>query len=136
MGNVGTFFGNWRIVHTELWDLEDLDLVTPATISLERNHDGHIAFIAVEAELDYRVVKRDGLPAIEFSFDGFDEDHRVTGRGWAVLEGDRLDGRLFFHQGDETSFVAQRKQKRRTRNAPANKRMHPTAGRATDRGRG
>lgn len=120
MGNVATFLGKWRIVQTELWDLDDLDLVTPATISLSRNHDGHIGFIAVEAELDYRVVTRDGSPAIEFSFDGFDEDQQVTGRGWAVLEADRLHGRLFFHQGDESSFVAERKQKRRVRNAPAN----------------
>jgi hypothetical protein len=116
--------------------VEDLDLVAPATISLGRNHDGHIGLIAVEAELDYRVVRRDGFPAIEFSFDGFDEDQRVTGRGWASLEGGRLHGRLFFHQGDETSFVAERKQKRKTRNAPANKRMHPTAARASERGRG
>jgi len=49
MGNVATFLGKWRIVQTELWDLDDLDLVTPATISLSRNHDGHIGFIAVEA---------------------------------------------------------------------------------------
>jgi hypothetical protein len=31
-----------------------------------------------------------------------------TGRGWATLEGDELHGMIFFHQGDESGFVARR----------------------------
>ena len=106
-GNV--FLGDWRITETELWDIEDLDLAIAATISLNPNNEGRLAFIAVQAELDYRVVLRDGLPAIEFSFHGFDEGDEVNGRGWAVLDGERLRGRLFFHQGDDSSFVAEPK---------------------------
>jgi hypothetical protein len=127
MDKTKTFLGNWRIVETELWDLEDLDLVAPATLSLNPSRQGHIAFIAVEGQVDYRVVVRDGLPAIEFSFEGFDDDEEVTGRGGAVLEGERLRGRLFFHQGDDSSFVAEREHKGRSRKSPANKRLHPTA---------
>lgn len=108
MAKARTIIGNWRIVETELWDLDDLDTVTPARLSLNRNHEGHLSFIAVEAQLDYRVVVRDGLPAIEFSFGGFDEGDAVMGRGWAVLDGERLRGRLFFHQGDDSSFLAVR----------------------------
>ncbi len=115
MDKTNIFLGNWRIVETELWDLDDLDLVTPATITLNQNDQGHIAFIAVEGELDYRVLIRDGLPAIEFSFEGFDEGDEVMGRGWAVLDGERLRGRLFFHQGDDSSFIAERQQKGRLR---------------------
>lgn len=125
MGKVADVLGAWRIIEADLWDLEDLDLLTPATISLDRNHDGHLALIAVDAEIDYRVVQRDGVAAIEFSFDGFDEDQRVTGRGWAVLDGDRLRGRLFFHQGDESSFAAERKRQRRPRTTPAERRRAP-----------
>ncbi|AMY08824.1 hypothetical protein LuPra_02030 [Luteitalea pratensis] len=106
------FLGNWRIVETELWDLDALDVFTPARLSLSAKHEGQLAFIAVEAQLDYRVVVRDGLPAIEFSFEGFDEGDQVMGRGWAVLEGERLRGRLFFHHGDDSSFVAEREQTR------------------------
>jgi hypothetical protein len=65
-------------------------------------------FIAVEVGLDYRVVERDGQPAIEFSFEGSDEGDRINGRGWAVLQSDVLHGRVFFHRGDESSFVARR----------------------------
>jgi hypothetical protein len=124
-GNV--FLGDWRIIETELWDIEDLDLVTAATISLNSNHEGRLAFIAVEAQLDYRVVLRGGLPAIEFSFQGFDEGDEVMGRGWAVLESERLSGRLFFHQGDDSAFIAERKDKVRSRRTPANTRLQPTA---------
>jgi hypothetical protein len=37
-----------------------------------------------------------------------DEMDPCTGRGWAVLEGDELHGMIFFHQGDESGFVAKR----------------------------
>jgi hypothetical protein len=37
-----------------------------------------------------------------------------TGRGWAVLEDDKLRGMIFFHPGDESAFTAKRaKGKRR-----------------------
>ena len=30
------------------------------------------------------------------------------GRGWAIVQGDELTGMIFFHQGEETGFVAKR----------------------------
>ena len=101
--------------------------MTPATLTLNLNHQGHIAFIAVEGQIDYRVLVRDGLPAIEFSFEGFDEGDEVMGRGWAVLDGARLHGRLYFHQGDDSSFIAEREHKDRSRKGLANKPLQPTA---------
>ena len=95
----------------ELWDRQDLDLIAPATLSINRDQQGWIAFIAVEAHIDYRVAVRDGHPAIEFSFQGTDEGDEVSGRAWAVLEGERLRGRLFFHMGDDSSFIAERQHK-------------------------
>jgi hypothetical protein len=87
----------------ELWTAEDLDLLGPARLTLDRDGLGEVRFIAVEAGLDYRVIERGGQPAIEFSFDGFDEGDRINGRGWAVLQNDVLHGRV-----DESSFVARR----------------------------
>ena len=127
MNNAKVFLGAWRIVETELWDVEDLDLAEPARLALGADHQGDVRFIAIQAGVDYRVVVRDGLPAVEFSFQGFDEGDEVTGRGWAVLEGERLRGQLFFHQGDESSFLAERENMARSRRSPANKRLHPTA---------
>jgi hypothetical protein len=117
------FFGNWRIIETEVWDRETLDLVAPAMLSLKPKGVGRFAFIAIEAQLDYRVGMRDGLPGIEFSFQGFDEGDEVMGRGWAILQGERLRGRLFFHQGDDSSFVARREPHQKS---PANKRLRLT----------
>jgi hypothetical protein len=37
-----------------------------------------------------------------------DEMDPCTGRGWAILEEDELHGMIFFHQGDESDFVARR----------------------------
>jgi hypothetical protein len=128
MNNANPFIGKWRIVETELWEADDLDLVSTATLTLGRNHQGYIGFIVVQADVDYRVGVRDGLPAIEFSFEGFDEGDEITGRGWAVLDDKRrLRGRLFFHQGDDSSFVAERHGTQKRRTSPVNKALQPTA---------
>jgi len=62
----------------------------------------------VRGGIDYRDVLRDGKPAVEFSWDGNDEMDPAQGRGWAVLDGERINGMIFFHQGDESDFVAER----------------------------
>ncbi|MGQ0736335.1 MAG: hypothetical protein ACT4QD_22110 [Acidobacteriota bacterium] len=90
----------------KLWTADDLDLVGPAHLTLERDGLGAVRFLAIEAGLDYRVVQRDGQPGIACSFDGSDEGDRISGRGWAVLEGDALHGRIFIHHGDDSGFTA------------------------------
>ena len=75
--------GTWRIFETELWDQKDLDDFTQAHLTLGSDNLGELAFLYVSADVDYRVVERDGLPAVEFSFNGFDELDPVSGRGWA-----------------------------------------------------
>jgi hypothetical protein len=102
------FIGEWRISEMEMWDHDALDLVAPATLSLGKDHDGKMSFNAIEVWIDYRVARRDGFPAVEFSFQGHDEGDEVSGRAWAILDGGQLRGRLFFHMGDESSFVATR----------------------------
>lgn len=102
------FEGRWRIVEMEMWDLEDLDLVTPAHITLERDGLGRLEFIAISADVDYRTAERDGKAAVEFSWEGEEEFERCSGRGWAFLESNELRGVLYIHRGDESAFVAQR----------------------------
>jgi hypothetical protein len=91
----------------DLWDRDSIDLVGPAFI--EFSADGHGAFrlIAVEGLIDARQVYLDGHAAVEFSWDGFDDGDRVSGRGWARLEADgSLRGHLFIHCGDDSGFRA------------------------------
>jgi hypothetical protein len=43
----------------------------------------------------------------------------VQGRGWAVMKGTELHGMIFFHQGDDSEFMAIRKvQPRQTAKKP------------------
>ncbi len=100
--------GRWRIVETEMWDREALDLVAPAHISVGRNGLGEMQLIAIGASIDYRVEERGGGSVVEFSWSGFDDMDPTSGRGRARVEGDTMRGRLFIHQGDDSSFVAKR----------------------------
>jgi hypothetical protein len=51
----------------------------------------------------------------EWDVDYVEEEDPWTGRGWAVLEGDELHGMIFFHQSDESGFVAKRARQRKPR---------------------
>ena len=99
--------GRRRIVEMELWDEDAIDLVGPAFIEL-RDDEGSFRFIAVEGWMDVREVDRDGRPGIEFSWEGNDETDLASGRGWATLTPDgSLEGRIYFHMGDDSWFRAE-----------------------------
>lgn len=55
----------------------------------------------MEGQVDYRSTTRDGKPAVEFSWEGGDaaDGTPLTGRGWAVLDGDDLTGMFFTRLG-------------------------------------
>jgi hypothetical protein len=103
---VNPFVGRWRITEMELWGREDLDLVVPAFIEFDRNGMGGFQFIAVQGCLDCRFSERSGLPAVEFSWEGQDDADESLGRGWAILRDGELEGRWFFHRGDDSWFLA------------------------------
>jgi hypothetical protein len=79
----------------------------------------------VHGWLDCRFAERNDRPAVEFSWEGEDEGDQRCGRGWAMLMADgKLEGRLFFHMGDDSAFSAVRTQ--------AKKRAQDGAGGAAD----
>ena len=59
-------------------------------------------------EQDIETAIREGKPAIEFSWEGGDaaDGTPLTGRGWAVLEGEELNGMIYIHCGDHSEFTA------------------------------
>jgi hypothetical protein len=65
-------------------------------------------FAYVWGQLDHRITTRDGDPAVEWSWDGNDDQDALSGRGWAVLKGDALHGMIFIHSGDDSEFEAER----------------------------
>jgi hypothetical protein len=100
--------GSWRILKMQLWDRDYLDLEVPAHLTFEGDRLGSFQFGAVRGWIDYRVVERDGRPAAEFSWEGFNDSDPSSGRGWAVVNGNEMQGRLFLHNGDDSAFTAQK----------------------------
>jgi hypothetical protein len=90
----------------ELWDKDYLDLEEPAHITFDRDRLGSFCFGAVRGWIDYRVLERGGRPGVEFSWEGNNDADPSCGRGWAIVDGDRLSGRLFLHNGDDSGFLA------------------------------
>jgi hypothetical protein len=90
------------------WGREDIDLIEPAFIEFDEDGAGEFGFIAVRGQVDYRAVDRDGRAGVEFTWEGDDEGDPVSGRGWATLVDEAfVEGCLFFHLGDESSFRAE-----------------------------
>jgi hypothetical protein len=100
------FVGTWRITATEVWEKDDLDLAAPAHITFQADGLGDFQVVAVQGEIDARY---DG-DRVEFTWAGDDDGTEVSGRGWGEIgEDGKLRGRLYFHLGDDSSFVASRK---------------------------
>ena len=100
------YVGKWRIAAMEQWDKEFIDLVVPGHITLKKDGFGNFQFGAVEGTIDYQIEKIGELERLEFTWEGHDEFDPACGRGWAVIEGNELHGRLYFHLGDDSWFKA------------------------------
>ncbi|MDQ7781611.1 MAG: hypothetical protein RDU20_01950 [Desulfomonilaceae bacterium] len=88
------YLGKWRILEMEQWDREFIDLTGEGHIAFEKKTRGELHFGAVDCDLDCRIETVGEQERIEFSFVGVDEGEEVSGRGWAMLDGDRLCGRI------------------------------------------
>jgi hypothetical protein len=102
------FTGLWHIVSMETWDEDYFNEVVQAFIEFGADQLAEFQFGLTSGNIDYRITERGVQPAAEWTWEGMDGMDPCTGRGWAVLEGDELHGMIYFHQGDESGFVAQR----------------------------
>ena len=102
------YMGTWRIVEMEQWDQDFIDLVVPGYIAFRKDQHGAFQFDAVHGNLDYRLAPYHEAERLEFSWEGEDEMDPVSGRGWAILADGQLQGRLYFYEGDESGFVAEK----------------------------
>jgi hypothetical protein len=100
------FTGRWQIVSMDAWDIEDAE--EPTYIEFNDHGGGDFQFASVQGVMDCRLGTRGEEPAVEWTWEGGDEDEAVMGRGWAVLKGDELHGMIFFHEGEESGFVAKK----------------------------
>ena len=102
------YIGTWRIIEMEQWDQDFIDLVVPGYIAFRGDHTGEFQFGAVHGYLDYRIEPYHDSERLEFSWEGTDEMDPVSGRGWAMIQEGQLQGTLYFHQGDDSEFLAEK----------------------------
>ena len=103
------FEGRWRITWMEEWDQDFVDAEVDGYFEFAPNGMGTFQFGYVRGQIDHRQSIRDGQPCLEFTWDGNDEMDRAQGRGWVVLDGNEMNGMIFFHEGEESEFKCQRK---------------------------
>jgi len=101
------FLGRWKIIDSEQWAPEMLNMDGEASIEIEKDGIGFINFCAVEVDIDYH-LPNDGNDKIEFSFSGKDDRDPVSGRGWLQLQDNKLKAQIYFHRGMESWFEAER----------------------------
>lgn len=53
-----------------------------------------------------------------FSPEELAEMDPAQGRGWSIVKGDERHGMIFFHQGDDSEFVARKEAKGRKKRRP------------------
>ena len=107
------FTGRWRITSMSAWEDDFLDEEVEAYIEFNNRGWGGFHFGNVQGQTDCPPTTRDGEPAVEWSWDGNAEMDAAQGRGWAVLQGDEQYGMIFFHGGDDSEFVAKKKDQSR-----------------------
>ena len=103
------FTGRWRIVSMEQWEQDYVDEEEEGYFEFDDKRGGEFHFGYVHGDMDCSLTSKDGEPAVEWSWDGNDEMDEAQGRGWAVLKGNEIHGKIFFHGGDHSGFVAKRK---------------------------
>lgn len=102
------YTGKWRIIEMEMWDQDYVDEVTEDHFIFENDGMGYFQFGVVEGQIDYRTEKYGELERIEFSWEGQDEYEPVLGRGYAIINGNEIEGRFYFHLGDDSWFKAKK----------------------------
>ncbi len=66
---------------------------------------GAFHFICVDGQMNIRKQKNEHF---KFSWEGNDECNRASGFGEFTLKDDTLIGRIYFHDGDDSSFIAKK----------------------------
>ena len=108
MRRINPFLGKWRIIEMELWDKDFIDMETEGYFQFEKDEMGHFQFGLVQGQIDYRIEKIGEMERLELSWEGQDEDDEAIGRGWAVIKNGYIEGRFYFHLGDNSAFKAEK----------------------------
>jgi hypothetical protein len=102
------YLGKWRIIEMEMWDQEFIDMETEGHFYFEKDELGSFQFGLVQGRIHYRIEKIGEIERLDFSWEGQDENDEALGRGWAVIKNGHLEGRFYFHLGDNSWFKAKK----------------------------
>jgi hypothetical protein len=102
------YLGKWRIIEMEMWGQDFIDMETEGYFSFETEELGCFQFGLVQGRIDYRIEKIGDIERLEFTWEGQDEDDEALGRGWAIIKNNHIEGRFYFHLGDDSWFKAQK----------------------------
>ncbi len=103
------FVDAWRIREVGNRTREQIDLGGRAVITFDDRGGGALHLFGIDAGLDCGYGIRARAKFVEFSWEGLDDDSRISGRGWAhVLPTGGMMGHFFIHRGEDFSFTAVR----------------------------
>jgi len=89
------FVGKWIIVEMQAWDQDVVNMEVPGHFTFRKDGTGHFQFGLAHGKMDCRMEDAAGKTRIEFSWEGQDELDPAMGRGWALIENEELQGRIF-----------------------------------------
>ena len=99
------YYGWWRIIETSQWDSDYIDIIGTALISLT-GCDDRLRMFVLLAHVNCKPTKT----GVSFTWRGAWEYDPVSGTGSVRLRKDgRLAGRIRIKDGDESSFVAEKR---------------------------
>jgi hypothetical protein len=100
------YIGRWRLVEMSAWEQEYIDEIVPGRIVIRRNATGEFQFGCVQGEMDCSMDAIGKEHFLGFSWEGSDEADPASGRGWLVVAGREMTGKICFHHGDESDVKA------------------------------
>jgi hypothetical protein len=102
------YIGKWLITEMELWDQDYVNEMIEGHFTFKKDDMGNFQFGCVEGDIDYRIEKCGEIERLEFSWEGQDDNDYAFGRGYVILKGDFIEGKIYFHMGDVSWFKAER----------------------------
>jgi hypothetical protein len=102
------FLGEWQIVSSPDFDRDDLFIDTRPYVRVAEKGGvkltGTFHVGLIQGELDGRLEGKRVL----FSFRAMDELEPVHGMGMIQLQGEQMEFRLYYHFGDDWTFICER----------------------------
>lgn len=103
-------FGLWHIVWMSNWDEDYFNEEVQAFLKIEETGQSEFQFGYVQGQMDCRITTDPESSSVKFTWEGIDaaDGTPCSGRGWAVVKKGELRGKIFFHLGDDSKFLARR----------------------------